>query len=341
MRGWRQVLCGVVVSLSSFGGAEVAGGQSLPAGAVSNVDLSADTIALGDVFEVQFTVRFPPSRTVFFPDSLTASDSYAPYGPVTWTSEPESAGQVTLHVRYSLLALELGSVTISGFDLFTTPSETPTADAPQLVGVWDVGTRTSGAISGAEPLSVPAQRLWVASVLPPDDVTQGLEPRPAADVWGTDWHWPSLALAAGSGLIVILAIALGTQSLMTQTSGTGVDVTRPSASPKAVALEALDQLYARDLHRSGAIEEFYLRTSDIVRRYIETLDRSWGASHTSTELLRALDARLSELPTGHLQSEMSSAETVKFGLLRPEEARAEDHWRLLRSWIEQDGSTDP
>jgi hypothetical protein len=341
MIGWRWVLRGVVVALGSFGGAGLAGAQSLPAAAISNVELSADTVALGDVFEVQFTVRFPAARTLFLPDSLAASSSYAPYGPVTWASEPESAGQIALQVRYSLLALELGPVTISGFDLYTAPSDAPTTDAPQPVGVWDARTPSDAAISGSEPLSVPAQRVWVTSVLPPDDVTQGLEPRPSADVWGGDWHWPSLVLAAGSGLIVILAIALGTQSLLTQTRVTGGDVPPPSRSPRAIALDALDQLLARDLHRSGSIEEFYLRTSDIVRRYIETLDRSWGTSHTSTELLRALDARLTELPTDHLQNEMRSAESVKFGLLRPAETRAEDHWRLLRSWIEQDGPAVP
>jgi hypothetical protein len=341
MIGWRWVLRGLVVSLSSSGGAGLAGGQSLSGGAISNVELSADTVTLGDVFEVQFTVRFPAARTVFFPDSLAASNSYAPYGPVTWASEPESAGQIALHVRYSLLALELGPVTISDFDLFTAPPEESAADAPQLVGVWDARTTANAEISGSESLSVPAQRLWVESVLPPDDVTQEFEPRPAADVWGSDWHWPSLILAAGSGLIVILAVALGTQSLRTLTSVTGVDVPPPSRSPRAIALDALDQLLARDLHRSGSIEEFYLRTSDIVRRYIETLDRSWGTSHTSTELLQALDARLTELPTDHLQSEMRSAELVKFGLLRPAEARGEDHWRLLRSWIEQDGPAVP
>jgi hypothetical protein len=92
------------------------------------------------------------------------------------------------------------------------------------------------------------------------------------------------------------------------------------------------------LHTNGRIREFYTSTSEIVRRYVEQLDPRCGPDLTSTELMREIQARSNGVRVEGLAAELSCAEVVKFGRLRPEAGVAEAHWRAVRKWVDEAGS---
>ena len=317
-----------------------------------SADLSADTVAIGDAFELHVTLMLPPGRTAYFPDSLEAADGFGPLGRVEWTAEPASDGSSLLSLAYPLVAFDVGIVTTPEFEIFTgptppsdasnTPLRTNTARAGNIVGSWDslrdeLGRQ--GQTSSLERIAIPSQRLWVASVLLLDDITQGLEPRPAADVTGGNWHWPSLIFIVASTFALGGVLMLSVGDLIGRDAELGADAHARSLSPLEVALDAMDRLLASGLHSDGRVKTFYAHSSDIVRRYVETWDSVWGSAQTSTELMRVLDHRATERADPGLLAEMRSAETVKFGRRRPDAAAAETHAKKLRTWIERSGSS--
>ena len=88
------------------------------------------------------------------------------------------------------------------------------------------------------------------------------------------------------------------------------------------------------------MEEFYTRSSGVLRVYVESLDRAWGPHLTSTELMAELERRGNGGGVPDLLSAMQTAEVVKFGRLRTDQGAAEKHWRALRKWVLDSGGDD-
>jgi hypothetical protein len=332
----------LLAALVGLIGGDVATAQAQDAGPlVLSVELSADTVAIGDALELRLTIALAPERVAYFPDSLDSTAGLVPLGPVEWTAEATPDGGIRLSVVYPLLALGLGFEAIPDFEIFTASGRSNptrrTATPVDRVGSWSAIVDARGQLPSLRRESVPSQRLWVASVLMLDDISQGIEPRPAADVIGADWHWPSALLIVGFTLAIGGVLTVSARDLFDRTNGRVSRPASPSLSPRLAALAALDHLLELGLHTDGRVDEFYRRGSDIVRRYVETLDPRWGSDQTSTELMRALDERQDRRADPALLIGMKSAETVKFGRLRPAPSDAESHWQTLRLWIEHDG----
>jgi hypothetical protein len=301
-------------------------GQTAPA--LSSIALSADTVGIGDVFELTLSLELPADRIAYFPDSLPASAGFATFDLVEWSADRGANGSATLSIKYRLLAVQVGIVSVPPFDVHTRVGR-PSSDA--LAGGWEDFLARPSLNSSADPLRVPESRLWVASVLMLDDITNGLRPRPTDDVWGGNRHWLATLLMVAFGTLLLGVGGTTVRDWLRSSSEVGPE---PSPrSPREIALAALDDLLAAGLHSNGRIDDFYLRTSDITRRYIETLDDSWDATLTSRELMAELGQRSEAEAGAELVAEMGSAETVKFGRVRPETLEAEAHWHALRDWI--------
>ena len=317
---------------TSFISAPPLAAQTAPT--IVRATLSADTVGIGDVFELTVTVGLTADQVIYFPDSLAASAGVATVGAVEWSADQEENGGATLYVTYRLLAVQVGIVSVPAFNLYALPRRT---DADPLRGVWTTLLDRDDLQASAIPGRVPESRLWVASVLMLDDITNGLQPRPADDVWGGDRHWPATLMIVVFVVLLVGVAGTTTKDWIARGSKPSVDPV-PPPTPKELALEALDELFQAGLHSNGRIDEFYLRSSDIARRYIETLDDAWDEALTSGELMAALAYRPTRDDVGGLRGEMGSAETVKFGRTRPETESAEAHWQLLYDWIQRSGA---
>ena len=316
---------------------------SLAAQASFQARLSADTVDVGEVFELLVRVPVPAGSVVYFPDTVGTTEVLESYAPVRWNAEPEPAGGATLTLTYAVMAYGAGMVPVPGFDVFVSPSNGAAAGATlpggSAVGEWG-GAPTRGA-AYVRPLRVPRRGVWVTPVFTPEQVEDGLEPMPSADVVGSSWHWPSVA--AGLlflGLLGIVFVRIARAS-MEQRARRKLDgaVWTPETS-RQHALDELDRLLAERLHASGRTHELYTRSSSVVRHYVERLSPQHGTDLTSSELMVRLGAHATN---GHGNApffeQMRTAEVVKFGRLRPDGTQAETHLRSLRAWVEGSGST--
>lgn len=308
---------------------------------VRDVSLSADTIDLGDRFELRFTVVLPPGQVLFLPDSIEAP-GFESFGEVEWSAQGGSDGATELAIVYPLIAFQVGPVTVPDIDVFAGSAEESVAaglsEPGATVGSWESFAREPGRVPSLRIATVPAERVQVRSVLVIDEMTDGIRPRPPADVMGGDRHWPSTVLALLFGAVLVGALTVAAREWRTAAAQRRLEASRPD--PRTVAITALDQLLAEGLHRAGRVRDFYDRSSTIVRRYVEGLETGWGPAWTSTELMTDLERRARER-AGRLPAEMSSAERVKFAGDRPDSEVAESHWSAVRTWVSTTGPDEP
>lgn len=328
----------VVLAHLTTGSASVGAQTPVPR---PTVDLSADTVGLGDVVELRVGLRVPPGRTIYFPDSLDAIGGLERFRPVAWEAEPADGGVTNVTLTYPLIAFEVGIGMIPGFDVFVGP---PSASAEPMPGGSSVGA-WSDLVEDAdyERAVVSPQRVWVAPLLTVDDVTGGLEPKPAADVAGSSWDWSSVVpiLLLSTGLLFASAVAarswvVGRREEESTGPGTPLDSTE---ALRLQTLRELKRLLELGLHTHGRMDEFYTRSSEIVRRYVESLDASWGPNLTCIELMTKLERRGSGSAPA-LALAMRGSEVVKFGRLRPDAREAEEYWRELWAWTNGAESPD-
>jgi hypothetical protein len=326
---------GLLLVAASASSVDVSG-QEPPRVTLTRVAVSADTVELGDRFEVVLDLTVAPRSVAYVPDSLQGS-GFEPFGPVQWSADPTDDGGVELSLRYPLIAFEVGVVTVPGFDVFAADAEEGRAigsvSEGAVVGSFEAFVDGVSHVPSARMTSVPPQQIWVASVLHLDDMTHAIVPRPPADVAGGDRSWPAtvLTLLFGATILSVAAVSLKDWHEARREGPPPVAV-----PPRSRALASLDALLDEGLHRTGRMREFFDRSSSIVRRYVEPMDDRWSPAWTSSELMSGLSKRASSLgapTTGSLEEEMYEAERVKFGGLRPTPEVAEEHVSRLRLWI--------
>ncbi len=311
----------------------------VPGGAVS-VQLSSDTVEIGDVIELRIELEVPAGRIAYFPDSLASTSGFESRGPVEWHAERRTDGGSIVSLTYAAFAFQFGVRATPEFEIMTGPAPSrdensgPTAVEP--VGSWRTIEEPDVAAALVRFI-VPSQHVMVTSVVLLQNISQGLAPRPADDVVGSSWKWTSLlwALAFGGVLTWVLA-ATGRDWLAARAAARG-DVGTVALDPieaaRLAALAELDRLLGLGLPEKGFVDEFYTRSSTTIRGYVERLDPSWGPAITSTELMQKLEKRANGRAVPDLSREMYLAETVKFGRLRPDPATAKKHWTTLRTWV--------
>lgn len=302
------------------------------------VTLSADTIGLGDVFELSVAVEVPPGSAVYFPDTVATAFALESFRPVTWSAESTGDGAL-LTLMYPLIAFRVGLAPVPGLDVYIGPAAGVRGErlpGGSVVGSWrdiETGTVSRASLTRA---AVPRRDVWVASVIVPEDITSGLEPRPPADVIGPGWnHLAVAAIVALSLLLLAIARSVALSLLPDRQTEEPLDSASPVDSALVrwqKALDELDHILTLGLHTDGRTDEFYGRSSAVVRSFVEGFDAGWRPSLTSSELMSRLEAWTNG-SAQDLYASMHTAEIVKFGRLRPDASTAEGHWRDLRSWV--------
>lgn len=136
--------------------------------------------------------------------------------------------------------------------------------------------------------------------------------------------WSSLAVA----LLVLLAISI--YVWRRHKAGKGILPTKvePPRPAHEIALEALEALQAGSLLADGEIKEYYVRMSDIIRRYIEGRYFIVALELTTFELIK--DLRTADVDPQHVdlfQNFLDFCDLVKFAKLIP---TASEHESILQ-----------
>ena len=322
--------------------AQVAGGVMTEAVAT----LSNDTIGLGDTFKLSVAVQVPTGSTVYFPDSVVTSFALESFRTVTWSAESAGEGAL-LTLSYPLIAFRTGLAPTPELDVYIGSVASVGGEGlpgGSMVGLWGDIESGTVAVASLTRAVVPPLEIWVAPVIVAEDLTSPLEPRPPADVVGPGWN--RLAVAA-IVLLSLLLLAVARSVVVNlrrdrelEDSLAGTPVADSSSVRWQKALDELGRILALGLHTEGRTDEFYERSSTVVRDFVESFDTEWHASLTSSELMSRLEAWTNG-SAPELYASMHTAEVVKFGRLRPDAATAEGHWRDLRSWVHASRSIEP
>ncbi|HSH76795.1 MAG TPA: hypothetical protein VLA09_13990 [Longimicrobiales bacterium] len=337
-----RVLSSVLLLSAVVAGAPLAQTPSrTPAGVTAQ--FSADTVPMGEAFELRVSLPVEPGRVVYFPDTLPANDYVVSLAPVRWSADAGSAGGAQLRLVYPLIPFRSGTVPVPGVDVLTVPAtgETGLDSIPggSVIGPWSEAPL--GRSSPAQRTRFARRAVWVTPVFAPRDLVEGIAPRPSEDVVGSSWHWPSLSLALVLSFLLAGIVVSTTSEWRTARRSSGSAPARhPPATLEAArrdAMEELDRLLKAGLHREGRSQELYTRSSHVVRRFLERLDSAWGPDLTSSEVMDRLEALMGPSATRSLAEEMSEAEIVKFGRLRPAAPVAEEHLLTLLGWLRTSG----
>jgi hypothetical protein len=220
--------------------------------------------------------------------------------------QPEG-GKLTVDRWYTLVTYETGDKLVPG----------PT-----------VQYRVPG--SDLEPVDAPDALVIVESLLPGDESKADVRdikppvavPRDYRPLW---WAGAALVLLAGAGF--------GLYRLLNRQRAARVTPARPAHE---VALEALARLHAARLLEEGRHEDYYVRLSAIVRRYLEDRFGLRAPEMTTEEFLQAAQ-QSPRLPRDHRSSLgrfLAEADLVKFARHVPEREEGERAYAAARQFVE-------
>lgn len=302
-----------------------------------------DTVRVGEHLRLVATVPVPDGHTLFFPDTLIRTTYVETRKPADWSVVGRRGDTTDVAVAYTLAVYRPGPTPLPPIPVVVRdrpPARERSAtrlDGGGFVGGWEELPRVPDFTYVRTVIEGP--EVYTAPTIFEFDLMEGASPRGAADVAGGSWSPWALALAG------LLVVGLGaTTFLVIRWSRTPAGrPEEPPAPPRRRepewrrAVRELDRIRALGLHRRGAVEEFYARSSDAVRRYVETFDARWGPELTATELVRRAEGRVPTERVEPLVRVMLWAETVKFGGTRPDAAEAEEDWSSLRGWVVEAG----
>ena len=205
---------------------------------------------------------------------------------------------------------------------------------PFLSGEYVIPSMTVGFKKEGEEQPVEVQteeaKITVTSLLPEEVAELAI-----ADIAGpaplprkTQWGMPALIL----GLIVVLAAAAAFEVYRRGRKRTQEAEQEP---PHEAAYRALEALLADDLIEKGLIKEFYVRISDILRRFLEARYDLHAPEQTTEEFLRnpATEAVLPRDARHTLRAFLQHCDLVKFAEHQPDAQDIQNAFDTCKDFI--------
>ena len=338
--------------------------------AVQVVRVSPDTVELGDPFTLHATVYVPPGRDLRVPATLLPEWGVESLRRVRTDVAETGDGSLRVALEYDLIPFEIGLAATPQLEMTSGEAEAGGERVrveDVLVGNADPGggepieatntqntqntqNRTlTGQLAGPdEPprdrLVVSGRRVFVTSPILLDDIAQGLQPRPPADVVGFNWNVPAVLGASLLSLLLLGVVTAQAREWLAVRAAAGFAVEAPPETPeewRERALAELDRLLARGHHRAGRLRDFYEDSGDVIRAYVAHFDPSWNRSRTTTELMRDLAGAPGWPGVDALAGAMGRGEVAKFAAAAARESgarAAERDWETMRAWVDASGT---
>ena len=299
------------------------------------VELTADSVDIAQVFDLVVHIAVPSGSAVYFPDTLPTLAAIESFAPVEWRAERAGDG-ATLHLTYAMIPFGEGDVAVPTPEIVIAPVAAAeggeTLPGGSVVADWADVPRATGRT--VRRVDVPESSVWIHPARFGGALGDGVQPRGPDDVLGTSWSWPSVVLVGFFSSI--LAAAGVTQSRQwlgqrgARIAATGAGLSTAEEARRA-ALVAIERLIAEGPHTQDREKLVYAASSDIVRGYAARLTTDWVPGLTSTELMERVDGTA----TAEVARAMAVAERVKFGRLRTGSDALSAHLAELRSWLSE------
>jgi hypothetical protein len=277
--------------------------------------LSTDrqTMGLADRLRLSLSVETPPEMAVIFPRVD------GPLGPFTVRGQRLIDPQkTTAHTRqwlqeYILEAEHLGVLTIP----------------PLTVTVQASGAAPTGA---PQQLTTEALAITVVPLLPDDaDVTAPKDIAPPVALLRPGvplWMWGAAGVLGSLGLVV---------GIWCYQRRRPTHRTIPPQSAHVLALAALEQLWREELIAQQRVDEFHVRLSDIVRRYMAWRFGLCAPTQTTDELLAIVCTSEGCLAVHQdlLGALLWRCDLVKFARHQPTPDATQQAWESARAFVER------
>ena len=319
--------------------------------AVQVVRVSPDTVELGDPFTLHATVYVPPGRGLRVPATLLPEWGVESLRRVRTDVAETGDGSLRVALEYDLIPFEIGLAATPQLEM--TSGEAEAGGRRVRVEDGPGGNAESGTLTGEldgtagrpqDRLVIAGRRVFVTSPILLDDIAQGLQPRPPADVVGFNWNVPAVLGASLLSLLLLGVVTVQAREWLAVRAAAGLSVEAPPQTPeewRERALAELDRLLARGHHRAGRLRDFYEGAGDVIRGYMAHFDPSWNRSRTSTELMRDLAGAPGWPDLDALAGAMGRGEVAKFaaaaGARESGASAAERDWETMRAWIDASG----
>ena len=105
-------------------------------------------------------------------------------------------------------------------------------------------------------------------------------------------------------------------------------------SPDEIAIEALEALFDTNLIQKGMVKEYYIRISDILRRYIEAKFKVVALDKTTWELYQEM--RLKRINRAHsdkIRDFLEDCDLVKFAKYVPAQNEIDDIYNKAKEIV--------
>lgn len=313
------------------GTAQLQGVESIPETRLVEIRRDPEAPAFGEVFDLHFTLRLRPGLTAFLPDTLIPTEAVESWAPGGWRTEPAPGDSVDIHATYPVIGYREGRVEYPWIELRFRPAGPGETGDGLVQRAWEVPEGVRGEMAGR---LLRLGGVELEAFPPMAETGLSLPPRPPADVRGAGW---SFWLLLASVLVVIATTtgaALAGRSWWGKRKG-ALLAHSGRRSARQTALLELERIRELGWHRNGRVDEFYLSSSNTLRRFASEIEPVWGPELTSRELLARLRDRWGAEQVASLAASVDVAERVKFGGYRPEPDTAEADWRAIRDWIRE------
>jgi hypothetical protein len=319
---WRVLLLLTLLGLTGRGAGAPAPDQPLPAtapvtqqhrlGAVE-VSLQADrqTLGIAERLHLHLSVEAPSDMTVTLPPATAKLGPFIvlrqdPSGPL-----PSAPHRQKWQQAYILEAERTGEQTIPSLSV-SFQAAAPNAAPQQL---------------NTEPLTI-----TVTTVLPDEaDVTTPKDiaaPVALARRGLSAWVWIALSV------LVALACLAGIWWYYRRQRR---QAPLPPQPAHVLALQALERLRREELIAQQRVEEYYVRLSDILRRYVEWRFGLRAPEQTTEEFLGAVLATGGLIATHRslLSTFLQHCDLVKFARHQPSPGDMQQVWESAKGFVEQ------
>lgn len=273
---------------------------------------SPDSLTVGDHVTLEVFVDTPPGCEVRFPDRME------PGGPVDFVdlevvppkggrgAQGRSDGRTTWVGRYELSVFQVGHV---------------------VLPPWSVEVRRDGQSVVASSDSI---RMFVQSVLT-DSLRQAGFGDLESQVKLSSFPWLYVGIGAAALAIVLLVVWLVLRRRRRRAVVVPIERVRPAHQ---VALEALRKLEAQHLPIDGKFVEYYVRLSEILRRYLEDGFGVAALEETTEEILFDLDRHgFDRVTVKQVDALCNESDLVKFAKHEPTIDGCQESMEHVRDFV--------
>jgi len=303
-----------------------------------NVQVEPSVPLFGEAFLLRFTLRISAGDMLFLPDTLLPSEHSESLGLGSWTTEEGPADSVDIRATYPVVAFREGQATLPNLEVSLIR-----ATAEGLAAVRQTSQLPVDPDGRTEAYLLRLGLISIGHLLPVDESTAPIEPRPPHDVLGGEWN---ALILLSAFLFVTLGLSLvGLIAHGRRTSPSLAPVASANrVPPREEALRELDRIRLLGWEGGGGLAEFYGLSSDTLRRFAERMNPEWSLALTSNELVRQLHGGITSgsVALERLAPAMTAAESMKFGKEPLEDVSpVEAHWQAIRDWIQHYPEPDP